>query len=272
MLISELFYSIQGEGKRTGFPSFFIRTNHCNLKCKFRSGNLCDSAYTSWEPHDKNNIGEMTVVEIVDIYKRYKNSEIVDKNVDILISGSPLRETLRDEKETKCNNIVITGGEPTIQEEELTLLCMKLKSINPYIHITLETNGTKPGEFLKYIDLVSISPKLKSSIPYSTQYEDFHNKNRININSLKLYHYFHQEGLYDIQWKFVYNDESDIEEILYLQKKAEFKNKDVFLMPEGLTKEEIESKRLNIIQVCLKYNFNYSERLHILIWGNTRGK
>lgn len=272
MLISELFYSIQGEGKRIGFPSFFIRTNHCNLKCKFRSGNLCDSAYTSWEPQDINNIGEMKVEEIVDIYMRCINSEIMDKNGDILTFCNSVRETLRSAKDNKCSNIVITGGEPTIQEEELTLLCRKFKSINPDIHITLETNGTRPGEFLKYIDLVSISPKLKTSIPYSTQYEDFHIKNRINIDSLKLYHYFHQEDLYDIQWKFVYNDESDIKEILDLQKEAGFKSKDVFLMPEGITKAEIESKRHNLIQVCLKNNFNYSERLHILIWGNIRGK
>jgi len=272
MLISELFYSIQGEGKRAGFPSFFIRTNNCNLKCKFKSGNLCDSAYTSWEPHDKNNIGEMSVENIANNYLKYKNSEIYDTNRDIIFSESHRRKFLQNEKTKGCNNIVITGGEPTVQVEELLFLCKKLKSISPDIHITIETNGTKTGEFLKFTDLVSISPKLKSSIPYTTQFEDIHNKNRINIDSLILYHHLHQQGLYDIQWKFVFNDESDIEEILDLKEKVGFRSTDVYLMPEGITKEEIESKRGNIIKLCLKYNFNYCERLHILIWGNARGR
>ncbi len=45
MRISELFYSIQGEGKLTGVPSFFIRTSGCNLRCQW-----CDTPYTSWAP------------------------------------------------------------------------------------------------------------------------------------------------------------------------------------------------------------------------------
>ncbi|MBN1633402.1 MAG: 7-carboxy-7-deazaguanine synthase QueE [Ignavibacteria bacterium] len=243
MLISELFYSIQGEGKRTGFPSFFIRTNYCNLRCKFRSGNLCDSAYTSWEPQSNDNIGEMSVDDIIKVYSRYN-----------------------------CNNVVITGGEPAIQEEELNILCKKIKLANPGIHITLETNGTKAGDFVKLIDLASISPKLKSSVPYSTKFEKTHEKIRINLDTLKLYHKKYSEELFDIQWKFVINDESDMEEIFALQNIIGFSSGNVFLMPEGISKEEIELRRMQIINLCLKYNFNYSGRLHISIWGNERGR
>lgn len=45
MLISETFYSIQGEGELTGVPSFFIRTSGCNLRCAW-----CDTPYASWKP------------------------------------------------------------------------------------------------------------------------------------------------------------------------------------------------------------------------------
>ena len=45
MLVSEIFYSIQGEGELTGIPSVFIRTSGCNLRC-----NWCDTMYASWEP------------------------------------------------------------------------------------------------------------------------------------------------------------------------------------------------------------------------------
>jgi 7-carboxy-7-deazaguanine synthase len=43
--ISEIFYSIQGEGTLVGVPSVFVRTSGCNLRCTW-----CDTPYTSWNP------------------------------------------------------------------------------------------------------------------------------------------------------------------------------------------------------------------------------
>src|SRR4030095_14563552 len=56
MLISEIFYSIQGEGELTGIPSVFVRTSGCNLRC-----NWCDTMYASWSPEGT----EMSAAEIV---------------------------------------------------------------------------------------------------------------------------------------------------------------------------------------------------------------
>ena len=55
MKISELFYSLQGEGTLVGVPSFFIRTTGCNLRCGW-----CDTPYTSWAP-----VGEEMSVETI---------------------------------------------------------------------------------------------------------------------------------------------------------------------------------------------------------------
>ncbi len=55
MFLSEIFYSIQGEGELTGAPSVFIRTSGCNLRCSW-----CDTPYASWEPE-----GEMREVASV---------------------------------------------------------------------------------------------------------------------------------------------------------------------------------------------------------------
>jgi 7-carboxy-7-deazaguanine synthase len=179
-------------------------------------------------------------------------------------------------------DIVITGGEPTIQQRELNSLCSKIKELSSHsfpksslgaekIFVTLETNGTFIDDYVNNIDLVSISPKLKSSIPFNTEFEKGHNKHRINFSVLKSYHKLHEENKIDIQWKFVVTGESDIEEILELQKEIGFKNKDVFLMPEGISQKELNDKRIMVVDFCKQYHFNYTDRLHILIWGNKRG-
>jgi 7-carboxy-7-deazaguanine synthase len=87
--LSELFYSIQGEGKLAGVPSVFVRTSGCNLRCTW-----CDTPYASWEPEGS----EMSVEQIVE-----------------RASGYPSRQ------------IVLTGGEPMIMPE-IGALCELLKS------------------------------------------------------------------------------------------------------------------------------------------------
>ena len=84
MKISEIFYSIQGEGLLAGVPSVFVRASGCNLRCTW-----CDTPYTSWAPEGS----AMSVAEIV-----------------AGVSRHPARHA------------VVTGGEPMIQPEigELT--------------------------------------------------------------------------------------------------------------------------------------------------------
>jgi 7-carboxy-7-deazaguanine synthase len=240
MKVSEIFYSIQGEGKRSGVPSFFIRTNNCNLRCKFSDNNLCDTPYTSWTPEDDKNIGEMNIENILEEYK-------------------------------KCNtkDVVITGGEPTIQNDELGELCKGLKSLNAYI--TLETNGTITGDFINYIDLLSVSPKLLSSTPFDTKYEKMHTQNRINPDVLRKFHEMNTEGKFDIQWKFVYCSGKDIDEILELRESIGIAKDKIYLMPEGINENDLKLKRSETVEICKKYGFNYTDRLHIIIWGSKRG-
>lgn len=242
MKISEIFYSIQGEGKRSGYPSFFIRTNLCNLRCKFTGGNLCDTPYTSWDFENPGNLGELKVEEIISEYKKY----------------------------FPCD-IVITGGEPTIQGKKLFSLSKQIKDFRKEIFVTLETNGTFIDDYIDYIDLVSISPKLRSSVPFNTEFEKGHEKNRLNFEALKSYHDLNQKGKIDIQWKFVVTSEADINEIKEIQKQIGFQNKDVFLMPEGITEKDLDGKRIMVVELCKKYHFNFTERLQIKLWGNKRG-
>jgi 7-carboxy-7-deazaguanine synthase len=66
--ISEIFYSIQGEGTLVGVPSVFVRTSGCNLRCVW-----CDTPYTSWRPEGE----ERSLESIVDEVNRYGASHVV---------------------------------------------------------------------------------------------------------------------------------------------------------------------------------------------------
>ena len=68
MLISETFYSVQGEGSLVGVPSVFVRTSGCNLRCTW-----CDTPYASWNPEGT----EMSVAEILAIVQREPTRYVV---------------------------------------------------------------------------------------------------------------------------------------------------------------------------------------------------
>jgi 7-carboxy-7-deazaguanine synthase len=83
VLISEVFYSVQGEGRYVGTPSVFIRTSGCNLRCWF-----CDTPYTSWSPEGD------------------------PRSVDSLLEQTAVWD---------CQHVVITGGEPMLVQEVVEL-------------------------------------------------------------------------------------------------------------------------------------------------------
>ena len=132
--ISEIFYSIQGEGRDIGRPSVFVRFIGCNLNCNF-----CDSKYAL----KSNNSNNMTSKQIFDTIKNfYTNSN--KKNV----------------------NIIFTGGEPMLYQKSIAEIIDLLE--NDYFienfNIQIETNGTIPlkDERLRLCDF-NISPKLSNS-------------------------------------------------------------------------------------------------------------
>jgi 7-carboxy-7-deazaguanine synthase len=78
MKISEIFYSVQGEGMLVGVPSVFVRTSGCNLRCTW-----CDTPYTSWNPEGD----ELSIDAIVSRVRDYG-----------------------------ARHVVVTGGEPMIAD------------------------------------------------------------------------------------------------------------------------------------------------------------
>ena len=75
MLISEVFYSLQGEGSLVGVPSVFIRTSGCNLRCAW-----CDTPYASWNPEGKTQAIDELIAEV----ERHPTEHVV------LTGGEPM--------------------------------------------------------------------------------------------------------------------------------------------------------------------------------------
>lgn len=133
LVISEKFYSIQGEGKSTGFPAIFLRLSGCNLLCQSESW-ICDTIEV-WRKGTKTEFDKV-----------FDETEI-----ELLRNGV---------------HLVVTGGEPLLHLEALSQYLNWFHfnyGFKPFIEV--ETNGTiEPNKDLKFsVNQWNVSPKLKSS-------------------------------------------------------------------------------------------------------------
>lgn len=225
MKYSELFHSIQGEGKLIGVPSVFFRTSYCNLRCTW-----CDTPYTSWQPENKDITVDESVAEI---------------------------------RKFGCKHVVITGGEPFIQNKELIALCRKLKEKEH--HITIETNATLFAKVTA--DLISMSPKLENSNPPSdNRFFTRHDRERIRPEVIRRFLDF-----YPCQVKFVVDSPKDLFEIQTLQEEIDIPCDTIMLMPQGKTPEILSQKQQWLVELCKENGYRFSPRVHVDIWGEKRG-
>ena len=162
-----------------------------------------------------------------------------------------------------CKQVVITGGEPFMQPKDLTVLCHRLRQNGK--HITIETNGTLFERV--EADLLSISPKLENSNPSEFNHHfKQHQRNRINQEVLRQF-----LDYYNCQLKFVVETERDLFEIHQLETEMQIPTSIIVLMPQGITNDQIQERQNWVVETCKKYGYRYSPRLHVDIWGDTRG-
>lgn len=244
MKVSEYFYSIQGEGEHTGKPAVFLRLQGCNLLCGKPSQ---DDLTTPCE-------GCKWVCDTIAVWRQGKDMTFEELYDDMAKTGCI--KALIDGA-----HLVITGGEPMLQQEAIHNFLRRLsqKSIDPYVEI--ETNGTIAPlvELDVYVDRYNVSPKLSNS--------GNHIKVRYNKEALTAYNYSAKTI-----FKFVVLDDNDVKEIFNdFITPLRIINEKIYLMPGAYNREELYKNGEKIAELCKEHHFTMSSRLHVEIWDRLTG-
>jgi organic radical activating enzyme len=282
--VSEVFYSLQGEGRFIGVPSVFLRTYGCNFTC---AGFGC-------KPGEKST-GADEVAEMVHMYPTFNDLPLVETGCDSYASWHPAYKHLSPTQTTEelvermlaltpnnmwqQNNgndvhLVITGGEPLLGWQRAYAELLDHPRMTDLKNITFETNGTQELhiDFKQYLIkwaqempgrevTFSVSAKLSAS---GESWDD-----AIRPEIVANYQTYGHTYL-----KFVVETDEHIREAIRATDafRAGGFTGVIYLMPQGGVVEPYDRNKLRIADICCKQGWNYSPRLHVDLWGNGWGK
>jgi organic radical activating enzyme len=241
--INEVFGpTVQGEGAAAGRHCLFLRVANCNLECAW-----CDTAYT-WA-------FSKTKAEKTISGKVYDKSENVKQMTDLQVIDALLG--LWD-IENKPTIIVVSGGEPMMQQYKLIPLLRRLRMMGNEVHI--ETAGTiKPhADFDQYVNQYNVSPKLHHSNNRQSKrfkpeaLEFFANSNKAWFKFVVMPH----AGM----------DGQDFWEVDEMVGEFRIDPRHVMIMPEGKTVEGTLDCARTWSTMALNRGYGISFRTHILLW------
>lgn len=230
----EIFASLQGEGPSLGRPSVFVRLSRCNLACHW-----CDTAYT-WRftgdnrPHRDDLAFERTANQLA-----LGEAEVAER-----IAG------------LGGNRLVITGGEPLLQGAALA----RMVALLPGFHVEIETNGTvAPHPALDpLVHQYNVSPKLAHS----------GNPAELALVPERLAAWAADPRAF---FKFVIASPDDLAEVRTLAARHAFEAERVFIMPEGTSPAVLTARLRWLAPLVLAEGWRLTDRLHIHLYGDTRG-
>jgi 7-carboxy-7-deazaguanine synthase len=245
--IVELYYCVQSEGSRAGFPTVAVRTTGCTHRCWFGEGGWCDSWYTSIHPEK----GGFTFNDIVKMY---------DDRPDI-------------------TEMMLTGGSPTMHPDlvnELTHFANERGIV-----ITIETEGSHFLETDFPISLISLSPKFSNSVPKlgvltpkgaitDQKMIDQHNKLRVNKEAIRKTIDYHT----NYHFKPVCNpiEMPEIwEEIEAFRVEMGIPKNKTWIMPPGDNRQELIRVYPMVFDFCAENGYNFTGREHIIAFDTKRG-
>jgi 7-carboxy-7-deazaguanine synthase len=231
----EIFASLQGEGPSAGKPCAFVRLSRCNLACVW-----CDTAYT-WRfegdnrPHRSDERFERTANQVA-----VSEEEAAAR---IAALGQP--------------RLVVTGGEPLLQAPALARM---LALLPEGVAVEIETNGTvaPPAALDALVDQYNVSPKLA------------HSGNPADLALLpeRLAAWATEPRA---AFKFVVAEPADVDEVLLLAERFAMPRERIWLMAEGTDARTLAAREAWLSHLCLEHKLTLSKRLHIELYGDTRG-
>ncbi len=244
--VSEYFYSLQGEGRTMGIPAIFLRLTDCNLICGGygveKDGQLRDGA--TW------------VCDTIAVWIKGTTYPF-----DQLLSL--LEEDLDFIARLKAGvHLVITGGEPLLQQKRILAFLEYLESQHACIPIVeIETNATiTPLEALdQRVHYWNCSPKLSNSgMPRAERIKP------------KVLHFFASRP--KSMFKFVIANKIDFLELEqdFIQDQAIPKNQ-IVLMPAADSLEQLLIQNKMVAQLCIQHQIRMCTRLHVEIWNQLTG-
>ncbi len=287
--VSELFNSIQGEGRYTGVPSLFLRVFGCNFRCP---GFNRDHSERSQPNHEVDTIIQQIPV-LRELGKTFDQLPLVSTGCDTYAAVYPefkdfspmydvkdlavkIRDMLPHKKFHKEQHLVITGGEPLLPGwqkayQELVTELTNLGAIEGKLNVTFETNGTQKIDASTFAWLsantnlhFSVSTKLSAS---GEAFEE-----AVQPSIVRSYT---DCGLVD--FKFVVADRAGFNEVQHLLAQEfshivdlpEFGS--IYIMPVGGTNEVYELNQKDIANLCIEYGYRFSPRLQCIVYGNEWG-
>ncbi|SFV64767.1 Queuosine Biosynthesis QueE Radical SAM [hydrothermal vent metagenome] len=248
--LTEEFFSIQGEGKYAGVPSYFLRTGECNLSCpgfgaKYEINGIVKNGCDTYFAVDKGFKSEWKKIDDADSFTTHLKDRFDE------IGYLP--------------HIVITGGEPLLYHRDDTFYTIIKYLVEYGANITFETNGTVEIDFEAYPaykeTIFALSIKLANS--GESRARRLKPKAIENIiNNTK-----------DSFFKFTIDrylvDSTAIDEIRDIT--SPYNNSTIYCMPVGESRDTIWRNDKSVFEFCMKYGFFYSDRLHIRVFDTTQG-
>ena len=230
----EVFASLQGEGPSQGKPVAFVRLSRCNLACQW-----CDTAYT-WHLE-----GDTRPHRSGETYERKANQLTLSEE-----------ETAQRIAALGQSRLVVTGGEPLLQGAALA----KMLALLPGMAVEIETNGTvEPHPALDpLVAQYNVSPKLAHS----------GNPAELALLPERLAYWAAEPRA---AFKFVIAAPADVDEVLALAARFGIPRERMYLMAEGTDAATLAERERWLAPLCLEHGLTLSNRLHIHLYGDTRG-
>jgi len=287
--VSELFYSIQGEGRYMGVPSVFLRTFGCNFRCR----GFGRSDVPAGESH---NPEVLAVINNIEKYNNYNELPLVTtgcdsyaavypefKDLSPMIDTADLAEQIVETlpyKEWRDEHLVITGGEPLLGWQRAYPELLEHPKMRSLKELTFETNGTQQltDDFKTWIhrewhhnggiDLgrgvnsITFSVSAKLSCSGEAQHE------AIQPDVVCEYEEYGYTYL-----KFVIATAQDAEEALAAVDvyRANGFTGPVYLMPVGGVESVYSMNNRQVAELATKYGLRYSDRLQVPLYKNAWG-